>query len=305
MNNENIDFKKLTDFNSFNLKKIKMIQKFHEVRDEIEFNLNVRTNLSCNFKCSYCYVRTNLNQDKNYLNPKIFNKWVNFIIKNIQDYQVFLYKRKIFKKVMLDMSLLGGETFILKNDIIDQYLSVLNKYPDITRINILTNGYFIDKMIYFMNKYEKNNLNYYISFHQEQISFNKFYNKLKKLKNNINENLIKNIKVAFLSNDPESLKEEFKAVKELGIDVEINELYYYSYFDFFSKNKINRVCHALTFNLKYDDPLYIYHKCYPDQKIRLIDKKINFKKYIFNCNKACTCAKDELWIYKEKYFIKD
>lgn len=102
----------------------------------------------CNQRCSYCYLRNELN-DKN-IDEKIFNDFLEFLIKCKEKYS------------NIELSFLGGEP-LLTDDLINK----LNKiYNIIGSFTILTNG----SLLYKFNKDDFKKFYLYVSIHEEYIT---------------------------------------------------------------------------------------------------------------------------------------
>lgn len=147
----------------------------------------------CNQRCSYCYLRNDLN-DKN-IDEKIFNDFLEFLIKCKKKYS------------NIELSFLGGEP-LLTNGLINKLDKIYNIIGSFT---ILTNGSLLHKF----NKDDFKKFYLYVSIHEEYIT-EKYINNINNFFNNYNGEYLLSIKIRPNSNIDRSIIKKFN-VKNVEI----------------------------------------------------------------------------------------
>jgi MoaA/NifB/PqqE/SkfB family radical SAM enzyme len=164
-------------------------------------------NNNCNYNCSYCFEKDFHKKDIN----------IDSIIKT-----AYKVKEFIDKNNLTSIILLGGELFLLDEEVIFKILNILkNKKLNLYIITNFSKENFIYKKVYDFAKENFNKVEYKFSFHDEYITIKDFFNKVEDF---LNENKSAKVKLQFtLLNRTEKYLQDFlnnvNTLKSKGYDV--------------------------------------------------------------------------------------
>ena len=137
-------------------------------------------NDNCNYNCSYCFEKDFHKKDIN----------IDSIIKT-----AYKVKEFIDKNNLTSIILLGGELFLLDEEVIFEILNILkNKNLNLYIITNFSKENFIYKKVYDFAKENFNKVEYKFSFHDEYITIKDFFNKVEDF---LNESKSAKIKLQF------------------------------------------------------------------------------------------------------------
>jgi len=164
-------------------------------------------NDNCNYNCSYCFEKDFHKKDIN----------IDSIIKT-----AYKVKEFIDKNNLTSIILLGGELFLLDEEVIFKILDILkSKNLNLYIITNFSKENFIYKKVYDFAKENFNKVEYKFSFHDEYITIKDFFNKVEDF---LNENKSAKVKLQFtLLNRTEKYLQDFlnnvNTLKSKGYDV--------------------------------------------------------------------------------------
>ena len=137
-------------------------------------------NDNCNYNCSYCFEKDFHKKDIN----------IDSIIKT-----AYKVKEFIDKNNLTSIILLGGELFLLDEEVIFKILDILkSKNLNLYIITNFSKENFIYKKVYDFAKENFNKVEYKFSFHDEYITIKDFFNKVEDF---LNENKNAKVKLQF------------------------------------------------------------------------------------------------------------